>query len=336
VKNLAMIMPEPGGPLQLVERLVPEPGPREAVMRVRATSMNYHDLVNLKGMLKFGPWPRVPMTDGSGEIVAVGAQVRSLAVGDRVNATFTPEWLSGRPTPAARRVVLGDTTDGCLQQYLALDERSFVKVPAHLTDDEAATIPCAGVTAWSSLAAGGIKPGDVVLAEGTGGVSLYTVQLAKAAGARVILTSSSDDKLAVGRSLGADHCVNYRTTPDWAAAVRELTNGRGADIVVDVGGASTLAGSVRAAAMGGTVAIMGVLGGSMSAELPLSTAMQANLHLVGITVGSVADHTDCNRAIEQAGFRPHISHRFAWTQMPEAMATMESQQHVGKIVVTVP
>jgi NADPH:quinone reductase-like Zn-dependent oxidoreductase len=291
--------------------------------------------MNLQGRIP-GPWPRVPMSDGAGEVVAVGARVRRVAVGDRVNAAFHPAWPSGPPTPERRRQVLGDTSDGCLQQYLRVDAAALVRIPPHLTDAEAATLPCAGVTAWSALRAGNLQPGQVVLTQGTGGVSLLAVQLAKAHGATVILTSSSDEKLAVGASLGADHVVNYRARPDWQDDVREITGGRGADLVLDIGGRETLGRSVLATSMGGTVAIVGVLTGAGPAEIPLGVAMARTITLVGIAVGSVADHEALCRAVEVAGIRPHISHHFDWADLAEAVRVQAEQEHVGKITLAIP
>ena len=331
--NIAMVMPAPGEPLQRVEREVGEPEAHEAVVRLHASSMNYHDLVNLQGNIRGGPWPRVPMSDGAGEVVSIGEQVRHVAVGDRVCAGFSPRWLRGEPTPGLRGDVLGDTRDGCLQQYLRISADALVKVPAHLDDSEAATLPCAGVTAWTALREGGIKAGDVVVAQGTGGVSLYVVQLAKAFGAEVILTSSSDEKLKTGRNLGADHVINYRTTPEWGKRVRQLTGGRGVDIVVDVGGEATLPQSVIATRMRGTIAIVGILSGYGAASIPVTTVMMGMQRIVGIAVGSVADLADLSRAVAVAGFHPPISHRFDWSEIPAAMETMREQRHVGKIAI---
>jgi NADPH:quinone reductase-like Zn-dependent oxidoreductase len=315
-----------------VEREVPEPGPGEVLVRVGGSSMNYHDLVNLLGLLP-GPLPRSPLSDGAGEVVAVGDGVGSLRVGDRVSSTFHPDWLDGPPTPQHKRNLPGDTTDGWLRQHACVRATGVVPAPSHLTDPQAATLVCAGVTAWSSLEAADIGPGDTVVTLGTGGVSLFTVQLAQARGARVILTSSSDEKLALG---GADEGVNYRATPEWQDEVRRLTDGRGADLVVDLGGQDTLGRSVRAARMGGTVAIVGVLGGVGNAEVPVSTAMMNNIHLVGITVGSVADHTALSRFVTEHGIVPHVSHTLGWDELPEAMRLMQANEHVGKIAITVP
>jgi NADPH:quinone reductase-like Zn-dependent oxidoreductase len=331
----AMVMREAGALPEPVERVVPEPGPGEAIVRVAASSMNYHDLATLKGWME-GPWPRVPMSDGAGTVVAVGEGVTEVAVGDRVIGTYHPAWLDGRPRPETKLPVPGDTCDGWLEQYHPFPARSLVGVPSHLTDAEAATLPCAGTTAFTALAEGKFQAGDVVVTQGTGGVSLLAVQLAKAAGATVILTSSSDDKLAIGAQLGADHLVNYRTTPDWDKEVLDLTDGLGADIVLDVGGASTLGRSVRATRVDGTVAIIGVLGGVGKAEIPVRAAITRNTRLVGVTTGSVRAHRGLCAAVAAAGIRPHISHVVAWDELPEAMRIMQAGEHVGKIAVIVP
>jgi NADPH:quinone reductase-like Zn-dependent oxidoreductase len=331
----AMVMRAAGSPPEPESRPIPEPAPGEALVRLRASSLNYHDLVNLRGVIP-GPWPRVPMSDGSGEVVAVGDAVRTVTVGQRVNLSFNPAWLTGPPSPDTPRIVLGDTCDGCLQQYRCIDAAALVVVPAHLSDTEAATLPCAGVTAWSSLRAGRLRAGDVVLTQGTGGVSMLALQLAKAHGATVIATSSSDEKLEVARALGADHVINYRTNPDWHHATRELTRGRGADIVIDVGGAGTIAKSIRATTVGGTVAIVGGLEGFSNADVPLSNVLMQQIRLVGIAVGSVADHRDLCRAIETSSIRPHISHTFTWDQLSEAVHVQQAGHHIGKIALTIP
>jgi NADPH:quinone reductase-like Zn-dependent oxidoreductase len=332
----AMVMHSAGAPPAPELRDVPDPGHGEALVRLRATSMNYHDLVSLSGAIRGGPWPRVPMSDGTGEVVALGPGVTGLELGQRVNLLFSPSWLSGPPSAETRREILGDTSDGCLQQYRCIAAAALVAVPELLSDAEAATLPCAGVTAWSSLRAGALKPGDVVLTQGTGGVSLLAVQLAKAHGATVVATSSSDAKLDVAKALGADHLINYRATPDWHVAVREMSGGRGADIVVDVGGADTIAKSVRAAAIGGTIAIVGGLGGFTNCDVPLSHVLMRQIRLVGIAVGSVADHRDLCRAIDVAGIRPHISHTLPWDQLDEAVRVQRANEHVGKIALLIP
>src|SRR4051794_38438846 len=202
-------------------RPMPEPGPHDVLVRVGASSMNYHDLVNLLGLIK-GPLPRVPMSDGAGEVVAVGADVAGLSMGDRVMGAFYPLWQSGRPTPENKRTVPGDTCDGWLQQYTLVSANTVVPAPAHLSDAQAATLPCAATTAWSSLEVGNVAAGDVVVTLGTGGVSLFAVQLAKARGATVIVTTSSNAKVSIARDAGADHVVNYREHPEWWREVRRI------------------------------------------------------------------------------------------------------------------
>ena len=209
-------------------------------------------------------------------------------------------------------------------------------MPDYLTDHEAATLPCAGTTAWSALEIGTDRTGDVVVTQGTGGVSLFALQLAKARGATVILTSSSDEKLEVGRTLGADFGINYRSTPNWEQSVREFTEGRGADLVVDLGGPDTLDRSVKATRMDGTVAIIGVLSGFGTASISVADAMMNNIHLSGVTVGSVQDHVNMCAAMEQGGIRPQISHRLGWDAMGEAQRVMQTAKHIGKVVIEIP
>ncbi|MDT5046457.1 MAG: hypothetical protein QOG75_2310, partial [Mycobacterium sp.] len=234
-----------------------------------------------------------------------------------------------------KRVLPGDTLDGWLQQHVCTRADALVAAPAHLSDAEAATLPCAGTTAWSALEVAGIGEGDVVVTLGTGGVSLYAVQLARALGATVILTSSSDDKLELGMSLGATHCINYRATPDWEKAVRRLTSERGADLVLDLGGAETLAHSVRATRMGGTVAVIGVLTGFGMAQIPVIDTMMNNIRLVGVTVGSIAAHVQLCEIVATAQIRPHISHVLGWDEVGEAMRVMQANEHIGKIALTI-
>lgn len=331
----AMVMASAGTLPEPESRPVPAPGDGEAVVRVRASSMNFHDLVNLLGVID-GPWPRVPMSDGAGEVVTVGHGVRRLEIGDRVTGAFLPRWSHGPPDPRVERYVPGDAGDGWLQQYMRFPATALVPVPEHLSDLEAATLPCAGTTAWNALRAASLKAGDVVVCLGTGGVSLLALQIAKAHGAEVVLTSSSDDKLRVGESLGADHLVNYRSTPEWDRAVRDLTGGRGADVVLDIGGEATLPRSVRAVRRAGTVAVIGALGGAGTAEISIFDVMGGNVHLVGITVGSVADHAALCRAVALHEIRPPTSHTLDWSEIAEAMRVMQAHEHVGKIVLRVP
>lgn len=331
----AYVMNGQGQPLEQVERPVEEPGPGQALVRVNASSLNFHDTVNLLGLIP-GPWPRVPMTDGAGEVVALGPDVAGLDVGRRVTGAFHPGWLDGPPTPQAKHELPGDTCDGWLQQYKLFAASALVATPPHLSDLQAATLPCAGVTAWSALAEADIGKGDVVVTLGTGGVSLFGVQLAAALGATVILTSSSDTKLELGSRLGATHLINYRATPEWHTEVQRLTAGRGADLVIDLGGPATLAQSVRATRMGGTVAVVGVLGGFDMAQVPVAEVMLNNLRLIGITVGSVRSHAGLCELVGKASIMPHISHVFDWENLPEAVRVMQAGEHAGKIGITIP
>ena len=334
-RQRAMVMSGPGAPVETVERPVDKPGPGQALVKVNASSLNFHDNVNLMGLLP-GPWPRVPMSDGAGEVVAVGPGVDGLQVGDRVTGTFHPSWLDGPPTPKAKRDLPGDTEDGWLQQYRVADATGLVRTPDHLSDIEAATVPCAGVTAWSALMQANIGKGDVVVTQGTGGVSLFAVQLARALGATAILTSSSDDKLKIGSDLGATHLINYRATPNWETEVKRLTAGRGADLIVDLGGPATLAQSVHSARVGGTVAVIGVLSGFDTAPVSVAEVMLNNLRIVGITVGSVRAHRKLCELMSRAGIKPHISHVFDWEKLEDALAVMRAGEHVGKIALTIP
>jgi len=331
----AMVMQGPGAPLEPTEREVPEPGAGEAVVRVRACSLNYHDLVNLMGLID-GPWPRVPLTDGAGEVVAVGPDVTAWSPGDRVLGAFHPGWTAGPPTRESKRTCPGDTGDGWLQQHQRFPAAALVRAPDGLGFEEAATLPCAGVTAWSALRAAELRPGQVVVTLGTGGVSVFALQLARAHGAVVVSTSSSDAKLRRVLELGAHHTVNHRTTPEWQSEVKRLTAGVGADVVVDVVGPETLARSVRSVRVGGTVVVAGVLSGSGAAEVPVAHAMTRNVRLQGVTVGSVADLDALCRAVEATGVRPEISHVLDWTEVAEGARVMGAGEHLGKVVLRLP
>jgi NADPH:quinone reductase-like Zn-dependent oxidoreductase len=333
MEQTAMVMTSAGADVVPQQRAVPVPGPGEALVRVRASSLNYHDLVNLLGLID-GPWPRVPLTDGAGEVAAIGAGVTELAVGDRVFSAFHPSWQDGRLTRAKLSVTPGDSEDGWLQQYRAFPVDSLIPVPEHLSLVEAGTLTCAATTAWTALV--GARSGDVVVTQGTGGVSLFALQLAKARGATVILTSSSDAKLEIGRALGADHLINYRTHPDWEHEVRDITAGEGADLVLDLGGEQTLPRSVSATRADGSVAIIGVLSGFGSAALPVGDAMVRQIHLFGVSVGSVQAHRDLARTIGAVGLKPHISHTFDWTELAEARRVQNANEHLGKIAITIP
>jgi NADPH:quinone reductase-like Zn-dependent oxidoreductase len=278
----------------------------------------------------------VPLTDGAGEVVALGEGVTGLAIGDRVIGAFHPEWLAGRLTRANGRATPGDTMDGWLQQHMAFPAAALVHAPPHLDHAEASTLVCAGTTAWNAVDTAGVRSGDVVVTQGTGGVSCFVVRLAKARGASVILTSSSDEKLEVGRALGADHLVNYQTQPEWERVVRELTGGEGADLVVDLGGTETLAKSVKATRSDGHVGIVGVLSGFGMAQFPVSDAMVRQIRLFGVSVGSVEMLRELARAMTATELRPHVSHVFDWADVDQAKQLQQEQRHTGKITLTIP
>ena len=321
--------------LRLVERPVPRPGPGEVLIRVRAASLNYRDLVILKGVYRPDlPLPYVPVSDGCGEVVTVGEGVARFRVGDQVVPTYTQGWIDGLPTPEQRtQRTLGAPLAGLLQDYVAVPAEDAVAAPPHLTDVEAATLPIAALTAWSTLQEGGVKPGDWVLVEGTGGVALFALQLAKLAGARVVVLSSSDEKLARARALGADAAINYWTTPEWAAPVREATGGRGVDIVVETAGASTLPQALAAAAFGGFIGVVGFVGG-FEAKIDVRRLLGPMVRLQGIAVGSRSRFEAMNRAIAAHELRPVVDRVFPLEASAEAFALMERGGHFGKIAVS--
>jgi NADPH:quinone reductase-like Zn-dependent oxidoreductase len=319
--------------LRLADRPKPEPGRGEVVLHVRACSLNYRDLLVVKGV--YNPklnLPRVPCSDAVGEVVAAGPDVSRVKVGQRVAGLFMPGWIEGDLTDAKGRTALGGSVDGLLAEYALLPEESVVAVPDHLTDEEAATLPCAAVTAWNGLVtAGGVRPGDTVLVQGTGGVSLFALQFARLAGARVIATSSSEEKLARVKALGASDGINYRANPEWGEAVRQLTRGRGVDHIIEVGGAGTLAQSLRAVRTGGHIALIGVLSGYGQFN-PLPILMKG-VRVTGIYVGSRDMFEAMNRAIALHQLRPVVDRVFDFAQAVEAFRHMESAAHFGKIVV---
>jgi len=325
-----------GGPdsIQGVELPSPELGPGQVRVRVRATSLNFRDLMISKGV--YNPklkLPRIPLSDGAGEVSAVGDGVTRFRVGDRVAAGFMPGWREGPPTDEKVRSALGSDIDGMLAEEVVLPETGLLPIPAHLSFEEAATLPCAAVTAWNALVeAGGIRPGDSVLVQGTGGVSIFSLQFARQAGARVIATSSSDAKLARVRELGASDVINYKTTPDWDKEARRLTGGQGVDIIVEVGGAGTLPLSTRAIKLGGYIALIGVLTGAGDFN-PIPLLMR-NIRLQGIFVGSVQMFASMLKAIEVSQMRPVIDRVFPFDQAVDALKYLESGAHFGKVVIS--
>jgi len=322
--------------LAVTQRPDPRPGHGQVLVRVRAVSLNYRDLLTVQG--KYNPkqkLPLIPCSDGVGEIVEVGDGVTRARPGDRVCANFAQRWIAGEPDREKLRSTLGGPLDGMLAELVALSEEGVVRVPDHLTDDEAATLPCAGLTAWSALVTdGGLAAGDTVLLQGTGGVSIFALQFAKLLGLRTILTSSSDEKLERARGLGADETINYRQTPDWGPRVKELTGGTGVDLVVEVGGAGTLKQSLLAVRMGGTIALMGVLAGN-SLELPLPLIFMQRVRLQGTLVGSREGFEAMNRAVALHKLHPVVDRVFPLEETRAALELMERGGHFGKICIRV-
>jgi len=320
--------------LELVERPAPQPSHGQVLVRIRAVSLNYRDLLVVLG--KYNPrlaLPRIPCSDGAGEVVALGDGVKRVKIGQRVAGIFMQNWIDGPPDAFKQRGALGGDIDGVLAEYVALDENGLVEVPAHLSWEEAATLPCAGVTAWNAVAhTGRIKAGDTVVIQGTGGVSVFALQFAKLLGARVLGTSSSDEKLQRAHKVGIDAGLNYRHTLDWAKWVLEQTDGVGADLIVEVGGAGTLAQSLRAVRIGGTVAQIGVLNQS-NEPLQIGPLLHKQVHLQGIYVGSRADFEEMNKAIAMHSLQPSIDQAFAFYDAKRAFRTMESGSHFGKLVI---
>jgi NADPH:quinone reductase-like Zn-dependent oxidoreductase len=327
---------KPGGldKILIQERPDPVAGPGEILVRVKASSLNFHDLAVATGMIP-NVDGRIPMSDGAGEVVALGAGVTQFQVGDTVLSVFFPNWQNGDPDLKNLIGVPGDHIDGFAAELVAMPASAFTRAPANYSMEEAATLPCAALTAWRALMVEArIKPGDWVLTQGTGGVSIFALQFAKAAGARVIATSSSPAKLAKLKELGADHVINYKETPKWGAMAKQLTGGRGVDEVVEIGGAGTLGQSIAACKVSGHISLIGVLTG-VSGEVPTAQLFSANITLKGITVGSRQAQEDMISAIETHNIKPLISDRFPLDQLKAAFELLVAQKHFGKIVINI-
>jgi NADPH:quinone reductase-like Zn-dependent oxidoreductase len=329
--------------VNLAERPDPKPGPGQVLLRMRAFSLNYRDLLVVKG--SYNPklrLPLVPLSDGVGEVVGVGDGVTRVKIGDRVAGIFMQKWLAGDLNEEKARSALGGgsratpetASDGMLAEKVVLHEDGVVRVPDHLTDEEAATLPCAAVTAWHALvSAGRLKAGDTILTLGTGGVSLFALQFAKIHGARVIITSSSDQKLGRARQMGADGGINYKSNAEWEEKVRDLTGSIGVDHVVELGGVGTLGKSLRSVRMHGRVSLIGVLTGA--GQVNPMPALMKNVCVQGIYVGSRDMFEAMNRAIALHQLRPVVDRVFPFDQIRDALRYMESGSHFGKIALRV-
>ena len=323
--------------LAQAEADTPRPGRNQVLVRIRATSLNYRDLMVASGRGARGPTPpnMIPLSDGAGEVVEIGAGVTRVKPGDRVAALFMQTWLGGEIEPHHAASSMGGAIDGVLAEFLLVDQDGLVHIPDHLSYEEAACLPCAGVTAWNALFhLRPIGPGQSVLVLGTGGVSIFALQFARAAGARVIATSSSDDKLAKARALGATDTVNYRQHPEWQNEVLRLTNGRGVDHVVEVGGPGTLQRSVDATRQGGNISLIGVLTGG-GGEISPVAMMRKGLVVRGIYVGSRQMFEAMNAAIALHKIKPEIDRIFPFADAKAAYHHITSQTHVGKVVIRV-
>ena len=321
--------------LTLAHRPDPVPGPRSVLLRMKAASLNYRDLiVPLRGYGHLtGTLPLIPVSDGVGEVVGVGEGVTRVAVGDRVCPLMIQTWISGEPTGQRLLGTLGGPLDGVMAEYMVQSEETVVKVPDHLSDEEAATLPCAALTAWSAIVTEGrVKAGDRVLVQGTGGVALFALQFAKCQGAHVIVTSSSDDKLQRTLDLGADEGINYRSDAEWSKAAKKMAGGDGVDLVVELGGQQTLPQSLRAVRAGGTIALIGVLSGN-KLDAQLGPIVTRQVRLQGISVGNRDGFEAMVRAIAQHKVRPVIDEVFAFDELRSALDRLAGASHFGKICI---
>jgi NADPH:quinone reductase-like Zn-dependent oxidoreductase len=321
--------------LKLAARPDPRPGPGQVLLRMRAASLNYRDLVvpNRGYGSHTGSLPLIPVSDGVGEVAEAGVGVSRVKAGDRVCPLFNQGWMSGEPAQDRLSGNLGGPLDGTMAEYMVLPEGGVVKAPEHLSDEQAATLPCAALTAWSALVTcGQVRPGSLVLVQGTGGVAIFALQFAKLAGAHVTVISSSDEKIARAKALGADAAINYARTPEWYRATREITGGRGYDHIVELGGEKTVEQSLRCIRPGGTLSMIGVLsGGKLSAPLGLVVTRQVRLQ--GISVGHRDGFEAMVRAIAQHRLQPVVDRVFAFEELKEAMAYLRSGAHFGKVCI---
>ena len=318
--------------LKLIDLPEPEPKAEEVLIAVRATSLNFRDTAVVSGKYPGQTLPIIPLSDGAGEVVAIGDRVTRIKVGDRVAGIFFQEWISGRLTKEKIKSALGGPIDGMLAEYVVLNQDGVVLLPAHLSYAEGAALPCAAVTAWQALVhRGNLSIGETALLLGTGGVSIFAMQFAKVMGAKVIITSSSDAKLAKAKEIGADETINYKTFPNWEEQVYELTQQQGVDQVIEVGGAGTLEKSLRSTKIGGRVSLIGVLAGA--GEVNHGNILQKSIDVQGIYVGSREMFEDMNRAIAFHQIKPVIDRIFPFSEAREAYRHLQSGNHFGKIVL---
>jgi NADPH:quinone reductase-like Zn-dependent oxidoreductase len=338
MSGLMQILRLPASPtldtVSLTREAIPIPGAGEALVRVRATSLNYHDYLVVAGLIP-QPAGRVPMSDGAGEVAAIGPDVTGVGIGDYVMGAFFPHWLDGRPTVRTNAAISGENIDGFAAEYVVVPANSLVRMPAGWSFEEAATLPCAGLTAWRALQVeGNLGAGDSVLLPGSGGLSVFALQLAKELGITAIMTSSSNEKLARLAELGADHLINYRDTPEWGAAARALTGDRGVDLVLEIGGQSSFAQSVAACRMGGRVMVVGSTS-NPAPELPLRDVVMRHIIVGGMAVGSVAQLRDLVTFVERHGIRPVIDRVYPLSELGDAFRYQLSGAHLGKIAVSI-
>ncbi len=313
----------------------PKPAPGEVLVRLRAASLNFLDIAVATGQYPLRNFPLIPVTDGAGEILELGAGVTGWAPGDRVVPHFIPDWQDGRMPAVGGGPRRGIDLPGSLAELVTVPAHSLVRTPAHLSDAEAATLPIAATTAWRAVRSAALGPHKTALLLGTGGVSLFALQFAKAHGARVLITSSSDEKLARARALGADEGINYKSTPDWASEVLRLTEGRGVDLVLETGGAATMPQSIQAAGLDSTVFIIGFLGGT-EPSINVVPVMERRIRLQGNNTGPVADLADAAQAITRHTLTPVVDRTFPMAQAQQAFHYLASGSHFGKVAITIP
>jgi NADPH:quinone reductase-like Zn-dependent oxidoreductase len=320
--------------LEVVQRPMPSPGKNEVLLKLKAASLNFRDYLMVTG--KYNPrqkLPLVPLSDGAGEIIEIGDQVTSLKVGEKVACLFAPHWMNGSPDHNELRSTLGGPLDGTMQEFMILNERSVVRVPDYLDFREAATLPCAALTSWSSLVTyGNIKAGDSVLILGTGGVSIFALQIAKALGCHTILTSGSHEKLQKALELGADEVINYKENPNWGKEVMKRTSRRGVDHVIEVGGAGTIEQSITATKIDGCISLIGILAGNEK-PINLLPMLMKNIKMQGIVVGHKSGLIDMLKAFEKHTILPVIDKHFGFDELPDALNYLVSGNHFGKITI---